>query len=223
MQDNAQLIIWIRIVDDNLRYFDEIFDLQLLKGTTKGVDIFEALKKSLDAFEISFKQITAITTDGAAAMTGNKSGLIALIRKENPLIHSFHCIIHQESLVAKLGIKSAKPMADKVMSIVNKLISGGALKHRQFRNMLEETNAALPDISKMQQVRWLSCQKVFNEFLQIIDQIKDYVNEQQLDIPELQDQIWVNDLAFFSDLTTHFRRLNLQLQGIFYIYLSINY
>ena len=88
-------------------------------------------------------------------------------------------------------------MQTLVMSIVNKLINRDALKHRQFPNMLQETDAALRDLPKMQQFRWHSCQKVFNELLQIFNKIKECIKEQQLDISELHDQIWVNDLLFF--------------------------
>ena len=215
INDNSQLVIWIRIVDKTLNFTDEILDLDILKTTTKGIDIFELLKSSLARFNISFDQITSITTDGAAAMTGYKSGLVALVRQQNKNLLSFHCIIHQESLLGKLGIFSAKPMADNVMKITNKLISGGALKHRQFRLLLEENNSILSDLSKMQQVRWLSCQKVFNQFLTILDFIKEFVNQQNLTIPELDDSQWISDLSFFADLTTHFAILNKQLQGNF--------
>ena len=78
-------------------------------------------------------------------------------------------------------------MADNVMNIINKLVSRGALKHRQFRLLLEENNSIISDLSKMQQVRWLSCQKVFNQFMTILDLIKDFVSLQGLIIPELDD------------------------------------
>ncbi|MEN2500014.1 MAG: hypothetical protein MHMPM18_004189 [Marteilia pararefringens] len=41
-------------------------------------------------------------------MTGCKSGLIALMKKDNPNLKSVDCLIHQESLIAKLGVPDAK-------------------------------------------------------------------------------------------------------------------
>ena len=135
-KDMSQLIIFIRIVREDNSFIDEIMDLKPLKLTTKAIDIFNVLKESLADHEISFGDITAITTDGAAAMTGSKSGLTALLKRENPLIKSFKCIIHQESLIAKLGISSAKKFADNVMKIVNKIVSVGSLRHRKFKALL---------------------------------------------------------------------------------------
>ena len=135
-KDMSQLIIFIRIVREDNSFIDEIMDLKPLKLTTKAIDIFNVLKESLADHEISFGDITAITTDGAAAMTGSKSGLTALLKRENPLIKSFKCIIHQESLIAKLGISSAKKFADNVMKIVNKIVSAGSLRHREFKALL---------------------------------------------------------------------------------------
>ena len=81
INDVAQLVIWARIVDSNLDFDDEILDLQPLTSTTKSVDIYEALVKTLQIYKMNIQEVTSITTDGAAAMTGTKSGLIALIKK----------------------------------------------------------------------------------------------------------------------------------------------
>ena len=214
LHDNSQLITWVRFVDENLNFFDEILDLQILSETTRGVDIFNSLKSTMTDYQIDFSKITAVTTDGAAAMTGYKSGLMSYIKKENPKIAFFRCIIHQESLLAKLGISSAKPMADQVMSIINKVISGGALKHRLFRKFLNENGAPISDLTKMQQVRWLSCRKVFNDFILILPEIREFAKENKINLDHMHDDIWLSDLAFFTDLTDHFAELNLKLQGI---------
>ena len=154
INDASQLVTWVRIVNHDLTILNEILDLRCLLSTTKSVDIFASLKDTLRNFDLSFKDIVSVTTDGAAAMTGERSGLIALIRNENQNIKHFHYIIHQESLMAKMGIPAAKTMADKVMHIVNKIIGAGALRHRKFKIFLKEVEATIPDISKMQQVRW---------------------------------------------------------------------
>ena len=91
-----------------------------------------------------------ITTDRAAAMTRIKSGLIALVKFENSNIKSFDCIMHQESLVAKSSVSpTAKAFADKLMHIVNKIVSAGAQRHRKFKLQLEESGSNLSDLSKM--------------------------------------------------------------------------
>ena len=110
---------------------------------------FNALKKPHEDYSIDINKITCITTDGAASMTKCKSGLIALMKKYNQNLKSVHCLIHQESLIAKLGVPDAKKMADVVMSIVNKCISAGATKRRSFWSFLEESQTEVPDLVKM--------------------------------------------------------------------------
>ena len=97
-------------------------------------------------------------------MKGQNIGAVAKIREINPECIHFHCIIHQEAICSKIGIPSAKKFADDIMKLVNKCVSSGALRHRQFREFLDEKDSEISDISRMQQVRWLSCEKVFRQF-----------------------------------------------------------
>lgn len=215
INDNAQLIAWTRYVDEDLKIYDHFLDISALKNTTKAQDIFEVLKQVLSDYSISFENVSSITTDGAASMTGKKSGVAALMKNENKLIKSIHCIIHQESLIAKLGIPSAKPTADKVMTIINKLISAGALRHRQFKIFLEENESPISDMSKMQQVRWLSVSKVLNQFITLVPLIKEFLFQlkQPITFDELEDQNWIEQIAFLADITQHLSILNQSLQG----------
>lgn len=216
--DMSQLIIWIRICHLEGQTFDiieEILDLQPLTDTTTAQDIFTALKKTLSNFDIDICKISAITTDGAPSMVGRKEGLAEKMRRENPKLINFHCLIHQENLTAKMGIPEAKKFSDFVMKIVNLLISGSSLKHRQFKNFLEQTNSELDSISKMNQVRWLSVEKTLNQFIKVVGEIKLFLNSMKrpIEIPELSDVSWLGDLAFFADLTAIMGELNRKLQS----------
>ena len=89
-------------------------------------------------------------------MTGSKSGLTSILKREKSAHKLFKRIIHQESLIAKLGISSAKNFADNVMKIVDKIVYAGYLRHRKFKALVEETDSCFSNLSKIQQVRWLS-------------------------------------------------------------------
>lgn len=217
----AQLIIFIRIVDEQFQAQDFMLDIQPLSLTTKAEDIFNALKNSLIKFDVPIEKIFSVTTDGASTMRGAKNGLLAKLKDVNKYIVPIHCIIHQESLIAKNGIPCAKKMADKVMIIVNKCISSGALRCRKFQSFLEENDAAVKSIPKMQQVRWLSVFKTFKSFLPIIPEIDTFLKSQSPPIifEELSNFVWIEQLSFFTDLTFHFSELNLKLQGMYFIYI----
>ena len=162
--------------------------------------------------------MTAITTDGAPAMIGRKNGLVSKLKQENPVILNLHCVIHQENLTAKMGIPEAKKFADFIMKIVNLLISGSSLRHRQFNNFLNETEHEIHNLSKMNQVRWLSIEKTLNQFLKIVNEIKLFLKslKNSIEFPELDHPQWLCDLAFFADLTSIMGNLNRKLQRKFF-------
>ena len=95
------------------------------------------------------------------------------------------------------------------------MISSSALSHRQFRNFLEDNGAEIADLPKLHSVRWLSCEKVFNNFFKIFDLVQEYVFNKfgQEEFPELSDPSFLQKLAFFSDITKHLGNLNRSLQG----------
>ena len=118
----SQLIVWIRYIDENFEAHEEILSIVPMYDTTKAADIFEKLSELLSNFDIKFTDLTCVTTDGAPAMVGKIKGLYGRIKQENPNILNLKCIIHQENLSAKMGIKDAKPFSNFVMNIINRVI-----------------------------------------------------------------------------------------------------
>ena len=75
-------------------------------------------------------KIVSVTTDGALNMVGRNDGFVKLFTEVvgHPIL-PFHCIIHQEVLCAKVGLKELKDVLSIVTKIVN-LISARTLhKH----------------------------------------------------------------------------------------------
>ena len=216
--DLSQLVVFARIVSDRLSISNEFLGLIPLKTTTTSDDLYEALQEVFKRYDFDEKQLTSVTTDGAASMVGCRNGLTTKMKSKNNALLSLRCIIHQESLCAKTGIKDAKPFADSVMKLTNKAIAGGATKHRQFVQFLEENEADFRDIAKMQQVRWLSCEKTFRQFLAVFPLIKEFFSLNGTVPAELVDNNWVEKLCFFTDLSSKLATLNKQLQGIFIIF-----
>ncbi len=69
ISDNSQLIIFIRTIDKDFNIHEELLQIKPLITGTRGVDIFEALKKIISDFG-SFDNCTGIITDGAQSMVG---------------------------------------------------------------------------------------------------------------------------------------------------------
>ena len=56
--DTAQLLIFLRGVDDDMKVTEELLDLQSLKGQTRGTDLFTAVT-------VTAVEVCGIITDGA--------------------------------------------------------------------------------------------------------------------------------------------------------------
>ena len=137
--DTAQLVIFIRGIDENFNIIEEMLDLCHIKGTTTGKDIYEFVNLSLDKFNIDRKNIYSITTDGAPALTGKHNGFITLFKESvDHEILSYHCLIHQQQLCAqKLNMKHL--MTDLVKAV--NLIRSRGLCHRKFKAFLDEVGS----------------------------------------------------------------------------------
>ena len=121
-----------------------------------------------------------------------------------------HCIIHQQALCAKnLNLSS---VMDPIVSTVNYIRSHG-LKHRKFRDFLEQIGATHTDLPYHTSVRWFSCGKVLSRFFELRREIKIFLNENNHPEPLLTNVEWLWKLAFCVDLMTHLNDFNLRLQG----------
>lgn len=81
--DTAQLAVFIRGVSANFEVTEELARLFPMKGTTKGVDIFNALNAVLNEFDLPLKKMSGAVTDGAPAMCGRLDNGV-------PILFCFH-------------------------------------------------------------------------------------------------------------------------------------
>lgn len=78
-----------------------------MHGTTTGHDLYEEMSRCANEMELPWEKLVGLTTDGAPAMCGHKSGLVGKMQEnmqeENITdeLTAYHCIIHQESLCGK--------------------------------------------------------------------------------------------------------------------------
>ncbi|KAJ3584976.1 hypothetical protein NHX12_013699 [Muraenolepis orangiensis] len=71
VSDSAQLLVFLRGVNEDFEVCQELAGLETLKGTTNGVDIFMAVERVMDKNDLKWETLSGITTDGAPAMVGN--------------------------------------------------------------------------------------------------------------------------------------------------------
>ncbi|KAF6017168.1 hypothetical protein EB796_024498 [Bugula neritina] len=212
----AQLSIFIRGVDKNLIVTEDLLALRSMTGTTTGKDIYNEIMATIKTKYLALEKLSAIVTDGAPSMNGVRNGFTTLllnkIREEkiSPLPLAFHCIIHQENLAAK--ILRMDNVLQVVKETVNYIRSRG-LKHRQFRQFLDELQAEYEDIPYFAEVRWLSKGKMIGRAYTLQTEILNFCESHGRELPEFRDSEFLNDFAFLVDILTHLNDLNTKLQG----------
>lgn len=208
----ARLAVIARFPSGNVMK-EEIIKLMTLSEKTRGKDIMDELKKEFIELGIDFGNIVSVTTDGAPSMVGKNVGFVQLLKQEvNHNLVEFHCILHQQALCAKDSLNSLKNVMAIVTKIVN-YITAHALNKRQFTKLLSEVDTQFSGLLMYNNVRWLSRGQVLNRFVELLEEIRLFLNEKGLDYPELTDVNWLNDLHFFADFTLHYNSLNKKLQG----------
>ncbi|GLV33226.1 hypothetical protein CBL_08394 [Carabus blaptoides fortunei] len=169
-----------------------------MKGTATAEDLYSALDTALEKKNIPLSKLCGIATDGAPSMRGNRSGLTTLLAKKLKTEFSrelfvCHCVIHIENLCAK-NIQFQNVM-EIVISTVN-FIRSKALNHRQFMDFLADMDAEYGDVIYFSEVRWLSRAKVLKRFLNILPEVKIFMDMKGKHIPQFDDNCSVGDLAF---------------------------
>ncbi|GBO09701.1 General transcription factor II-I repeat domain-containing protein 2A [Araneus ventricosus] len=152
INDTAQLVLFIRGVDENFEITEELACMRSLKGTIKGCDIFREFQEGLLTLKVPIKNICNITTDGAPNMTGKKSGFLGLFNQNYPgnNVVFLHYVIHQDAVCK--SVLNTKPVLDAVVKLVNTIRSRG-LTHRQFRGFLQYGQSEYSDVPYYTKVR----------------------------------------------------------------------
>ena len=153
-----------------------------------------------------------MSTDGAPSMIGKNNGFLSLCKLDEkfPDFISFHCIIHNNALCAK--ILDVNDIMDVAVKIANSIRARG-LRRRLFRCQLEEHDSEYDDLLLFCHVRWLSRGSFLERFLNLLPEIIEFLDTLGERTEKLKDPVWVKKLSFLTDFMGHYNSLNLQLQG----------
>ena len=105
-----------------------------------------------------------------------------------------------------------KHVMENVVSTVNFIRSKG-LKHRKFQVFLTEVGSDHDDVLYFSHVRWLIRVATLDRFYSLLKEIKFFMKSKKKDVNSMEDDQWLNDLAFLVDITKYLAELNVKLQG----------
>ena len=97
-----QMICFIQYLDEKAtKHTKFLFATNLLSGESSSANaptIKAALLQGLADKSLDTRKFASVCTDGASVMTGEQNGLARLLRREFPMILTFHCVCHRLAL-----------------------------------------------------------------------------------------------------------------------------
>lgn len=214
VSNDAQLLVYIRYYSSSSGITESILACLALQTNATGIRVFEALDDLIvTKCGFSWDWCVSVCTDGAAAMTGRKSGVIAYLKEKNENIETLHCMIHRQALAAKHLSPSLKDALDTAVTAVN-LIKARALQSRLFAQLCEEVGARHKGLLLHSEVRWLSRGKVLARVFELRAEINSFFLPTREDLAKnFVEFEFLCRLAYLADIFYLLNELNLKLQG----------
>ncbi|XP_075981503.1 general transcription factor II-I repeat domain-containing protein 2-like [Anticarsia gemmatalis] len=213
--DFAQLLIYIRGVDDDFTITEELASLHSLQGTITGEMIYNKFSEGLQNLNAPISKLCNITTDFVPNMIGNISGFSRIFRNQHPNhdVVFFHCIIHQDALFK--AVMDISHVTRVIIQLISMIRSQGA-PLPQFQDFLMAVDADYCQLLYHSEGRWASCGYMFERVWNIKEEIQDFLKirtEQWADFKMYVDRDWHTEFAFYTDVLEHYNKLNRKLQG----------
>ena len=124
------------------------------------------------------------------------------IKAVAPSINALHCLIHQSMLCAKLSA-DLKEVMDKTMKIINFIRGNSSTQHCLSRKFVQESEASHDDHLLHNDMRWLSKGKELERFIELRDQVVDFLMQSQSKAAAdplriMQDTEYMCNVAFLN-------------------------
>lgn len=210
----CQLLVFIRFLNDNKTFEEELLFSQELETTSQGADVMDVICQYFDKYGLMWQKLAGFCTDGAPAMLGSRSGLAALIKKKNPSAITTHCVIHRQALAAKTLPECFAITMRTTVQVVN-FIKRSALNTRLFKKLCSDMNSEHETLLFHTEVRWLSKGNMLSRLYELREEVKLFLtnkgNKDLLDhFCQCKFQL---HFAYLVDFFAQLNKLNLQLQG----------
>ncbi len=208
----SQLIALVRYFHNGNIKEDFLF-CEELETTTTAKDVFRLLFGFFQKNNLDINIIGSVCTDGAAAMLGCKSGLVALLKQQIPRLQSTHCFLHRYALISKTLPVNLKHGHDISVKIIN-LIKNQPLNCRLFKALCSEYESKFTNLLYHTEVRWLSRGNVLTRFFNLLKEVKIFLNDKKsILLVEICSKEFEQRLAYTSDIFSHMNDVSILLQG----------
>ena len=211
IDNKAILLVYVRYLYQEDVHEDMLCALSLPSNTT-GAELFKSLNDYMSG-KLDWSFCVGICTDGAAAMTGRISGLIARVKEVAPECESTHCVIHREMLASRKMLPELNSVLNDVIKVIN-YVKANALNSRLFEQLWDEMDEAHKRLLLHTEVRWLSKGRSSARVFELREPLRRFLSEKKPQLAShFSDMDWVAKLAYLCDIFNLLNELNLSLQG----------
>uniref|UniRef100_K7FV77 DUF4371 domain-containing protein n=1 Tax=Pelodiscus sinensis TaxID=13735 RepID=K7FV77_PELSI len=191
---------------------DEFLFCKTLNSTTKAQDVMEIVNNFFEVHGLDWVNLVCVTTDGAPAILGSRSGFQTLVKQCAPMVTRVHCFIHREALASKTLTDQLNAIFKGLMKVVNH-IESSALNTRLFKRFCLDMGSDFDVLLFYTSVWWLSAGNVLNRVFQLREELDLFLQAQRKE--EFQNVLKQSnlELAYLVDIFGILNKLNLQLQG----------
>ena len=150
-----QLVVCIRWVDDKFVIHEDFIGMLPLPRTT-AAQIVETLRDALQQMNLNIQNARGQCYDGAATMSGEKSGVATQIKSVNGKCLFTHCHGHALNLAVADAIKSVKCMSDALDTVreIGKLVKKSPQRNTKLDKIREETANESRGVHALCPTRW---------------------------------------------------------------------
>lgn len=157
--------------------------------------------------------VSAVCSDRAPVMLGQKSGFSSLVKADAPHIIVTHCVLHRHALATKKLPPKLVELLKIVVECVN-YVRNSALKHRIFKELCNEMGSEFEVLLYHSNVRWLSRGKVLNRVFAMRVEFALFLREHQhCHADYFENSEFILILAYMADIFNALNHLNQQIQG----------
>uniref|UniRef100_K7G174 Uncharacterized protein n=1 Tax=Pelodiscus sinensis TaxID=13735 RepID=K7G174_PELSI len=197
----SQLMVFARyMVEEDFK--DEFLFCKTLDTTTKAQGVMEIVNNFFEVHGLDWVNLVGVTTDGAPAMLGSRSGFQTLVKQSAPMVTGVHCFIHGEALASKRLSDQLNAIFKGLVKVVNH-IKSSALNTRLFKRFCLDMGSNFDVLLFYTSVQWLSTGNVLNRVFQLRgkEEFRNVLTQSNL------------EHAYLVDIFGILNKLNLQLQG----------
>lgn len=217
--DNANLICFVRYVYNDTAHEDLLFCKALTTRTT-AEEIFNTMNDFITQHGIEWKKCVGLSSDGARAMAGLRTGVFPRVKTVAPECVWVHCSIHREALATKKIPALLNSTVQESVKFIN-FIKSRPMNSRIFTVLCNEMGSEHEHLLLHCEVRWLSKGNVLKRLFELRNEVLLFLEEHpptsKDTIFEFRDRFhdltWLLKLAYLCDIFDFLNELNKNLQG----------